>query len=151
MINFNIKIGDQIRIVKTFNNRRNQPTTLLGKICRVVEIHPDYMVVKNGSGKQYRVPYGAAQLHVAQKYEYMPDSINYGMKRDAEKAMVRQMGAAAERICAGTTSGPYTGDELSRTTDRPDAHDHRRYPSRMGDWLIYLDGRKVPFPTETVY
>ena len=37
-------------------------------------------------------------------------------------------------------AGPYTAPEL-RTWLRPGADDHERYPSRMGDRLIYRDGR----------
>lgn len=126
------KPGDQIKVVRTFKNYRNQPTSLLGKVCRVSELRPDYMLAKAGDGKHHRVPYDAAEPHVPQGREYLPNNNSYSRSRAHERAMVREMGQRAERICTGTASGHYSGDELTRSNTRPGADDHRRCPSRMG-------------------
>lgn len=139
------KPGDQIKVARTFKNYRNQPTSLVGKVCRVSELRPDYMLAKASDGKHHRVPYDAAELHV-QEREYLPNNNSFGRSRAHERAMVREMGQRAERICTGTASGHYSGDELTRSTTRPGADDHRRYPSRMGNRLVYLDGRQALFP-----
>lgn len=42
-----------------------------------------------------------------------------------------------------TSNGPYDGHDLTdRSTHRPGAHDHEKYPSRAGRILTYRDGRK---------
>lgn len=146
IIHSKIKPGDQIKVTQRFKNYRKQPTTLLGKVCRVIEILPDHMLAKASDGKHHRVPYGAAELYVPQEREYLPNNNSYLRSRTHERDMVREMGQRADRICAGTASGHYCGEELSRSCHRPGADDHRRYPSRIGDRLVYLDGRQAQFP-----
>ena len=104
------------------------------------------MLAKASDGKHHRVPYDAAEIHVPQE-RYLPNNNSYSRSRAHERAMVKDMGRRAEqRISAYTTTGHYTGDELTRPSARPGADDHRRYPSRMGDLLTYLDGRRERFP-----
>ena len=56
----------------------------------------------------------------------------------AKPHIISPAGPAHQQAVA--QAGPYNAPEL-RTWLRPGADDHERYPSRMGDRLIYRDGR----------
>lgn len=73
----------------------------------------------------------------------------YARAMAQERTLVREMAHRHANtglpVCTGTARGYYTGTEL-QGSNRPGADDHRRYPSRAGDWLTYLDGRRERFP-----
>jgi hypothetical protein len=73
----------------------------------------------------------------------MKSGTTYQARR--EKLLVRQMiefrqdiqVAGSMTVCPGTTTGYYSGADLSAPAIRPGADDHKALPSRYMDRLIY--------------
>lgn len=65
------------------------------------------------------------------------------MQFDARMAKLHPHLATSPKIHPASTKGPYSGAELAEPAVRCGADDHMTLPSRMGDRLVYRDGREV--------